>query len=75
MLEILQTPAAQARVQIAQAMRRTPLLQRVILNEFDQLLKGCATFYLDRHEQHRTFVLRVLAHFKSKSEQGRRHLI
>lgn len=65
MLVSLCTPAVYARMHIAKDRWQSPLLRRVVLDEFDRLLTGKTTAYLDRNPDVRRYIFDVLAHFRT----------
>lgn len=63
----LLTPAVYARMHIANDRWHDTLLRRVVLDQFDRLLTGRSTAYLERNPDVRDYVLGVLRHFKAAS--------
>ena len=59
-----ETPVALARDYLATTMRYTPLFRAVVLEEFDSMMRGEETPYLDRNEDIRSRIETVLRHFR-----------
>lgn len=67
----LESPINDARAYIARHMRSTPTLAEVVLNQYDQMVRGERTPYLDRFPELKQQVEAIHRHFQI---QGRRTL-